>query len=105
MSTNPEPTPLSQPFPGALPVMKRELDEILRNFFYRLGNEGYSKSTMSHLLRLYETMILSRSKEIGGKLYELTQQLIQFCADFANGHGKLDRVNTQLELVKEVLRS
>ena len=105
VSTNPEPTPLSQPFPGALPVMKRELSEFLGNFFYRFEHEGFSKSTMSHLLRLYETMLLSRSKEIGGKLYGLVQQLIQDCADFANGHGKLERVNAQLELVRDVLRS
>lgn len=105
MSTNPEPTPLSQPFPGAMPVMKRELKEILGNFFYRFEHEAFSKSTMSHLLRLYETMLLSRSKEIGGKLYQLIQQLIQVCADFANGHGKLEKVNAQLELVNEVLRS
>ena len=105
MSTNPEPTPLSQPFPGALPVMKQELSEILEKFFYQFEHEGFSKSSMSRLLRLNETMLLSRSKEIGGKLYEHIQQLIQVCADFANGHGKLEKVNTEFELVKGVLRS
>ena len=105
VSTNPEPTPLSQPFQGALPVMKQELNEILEKSFYQLEHEGFSKSSMSRLLRLNETMLLSRSKEIGGKLYEFIQQLVQDCADFANGHGKLEKVNVQFELVKDALRS
>ena len=62
----PEPSPLSDPFPGAGTVLKRELKAILGTFFYRFEHEGSSITVMSDLLRLYETMLLSRAKEIGG---------------------------------------
>jgi len=105
MSTYPEPTPLNDPFPGAGPVLKRELNAILGNFFYRFEHEESSKTVMSQLLRLYETMLLSRAQEIGGKIYMHTQQLMQACADFANGHGKIEAVYKYLEDLKGDLRS
>lgn len=105
MSTYPEPTPLDQPFPGAAGVLRRELEAMIGNFFYRFEHEKQSKSTMSHLLRLYETMFLSRSKEVGGKIYQEMQHLMQVCADFANGHGKIGAVYKHLEQIRADLRS
>ena len=105
MGTYQEPTPHSQPYQGAGQVLKRELSAILGNFFFRFEHEQSSKSTMSHLIRLYGTMLLSRSKEIGGKTYTHMQQLMQACTDFANGHGKMEAVYKYLEDLQIDLRS
>lgn len=100
-----EPMPLSEPYPGAKPVLKKELHSILGNFFYRFEHEKSSKSSMSHLMRLYETMLISGSKEIGEKIYQDMQTLMQACADFANGHGKIETVYKHLENLQIDLRS
>ena len=105
MSTYPEPTPLNQPFSGAAKVLKRELSAMIGNFFYRFEYEDHSKTIMSHLLRLYQTMFLSRSQEIGGRIYHEMQELMQACTDYANGHGKIENVYKHLELMRELLRS
>ena len=105
MSSNPEQTPLDQPFSGAESILKRELREVVGNFFYRFDHEKCSKTTMSHLLRLYQTMILSRAQEIGTKVYHHAQKLMQSCTDYANGHGKIETVYKSLDLFNEDLRS
>ena len=59
---------------------------------------------MSEQLRLHEGLILMRAKEIGGKVYLHTQELMQISADFANGHGKLEMVYECLEFLREALK-
>ena len=103
MSAFREPSPLNQPYSGALPVLKKELLSIIGNFFYRFEHEKHSKSIMSHLLRLYETMILSRAKEIGGHVETHAQRLMQLSADYANGHGKIEPVLALLEQLEKEL--
>lgn len=104
MSTYPEPTPLDDPFPGGLEVLRKELSKSLESFFYAFEHEDQGKSTMSKLMRLNETQLMMRAKEIGGKVYLHMQELLQSSGDYANGHGKIEMVYECLELLRDELR-
>lgn len=59
---------------------------------------------MSRQLHLNEELILQRSKEIGGRLYQYMQELMEASTDYANGHGKIEMVYECLEMVRDELK-
>ena len=97
--------PSEDPFFNASHVLKNELLKLINDFFYAFEHEGQNNSTMSELLRLNETILLIRGKEIKGATNESLKKLVQLCTDFANGHGKLEKVYVCLEKLKMDLRS
>ena len=99
------PTPSEDPFFEASHVLKKELLKLVNDFFYAFEHEGKNNSTMSRLLRHNEPIFLMRGKEIKGPTNECLKQLVQLCADFANGHGKLEKVYECLEKIRFILRS
>ncbi|NGX50485.1 MAG: hypothetical protein K1060chlam2_00331 [Chlamydiae bacterium] len=104
MSTYREPTPLDQPFPRGFKILKRELSKSLESFFYTFEHEMQEKTTMSQIMRLHESQLMTRSKEIGGKIYLHMQQLMQASSDYANGHGKIESVYEWLERLRDDLK-
>ena len=104
MSAYEEKTPLDNPFPGALNIMKKELAKSLDSFVYQFEHANHDKFALSRGLRLSEALMMERSKEIGGKLYTSMQKLMQAATDYANGHGKIESIYTFLEEVKRDLR-
>lgn len=105
MSAYPDPTPLDQPFPGALNLLKRELSRNLEAFFYQFEHENQAMISMSRLMRLNEALLMRRAREIGGKVLFHMQKLMQACGDFANGHGKLDPIYDKADDLRRSLRS
>lgn len=99
------PTPSQDPFFEASHVLKKELLKLVNDFFYAFEHEGKNNSTMSQLLRLNEAIFLMRGKEINGACNNYLKQLVQLCTDFANGHGKLEKVYECLEKLRFHLRS
>lgn len=105
MSAYREPTPMDDPYPGASGVMKDELSKVLESVFYSFEHQNQDKTAMSEQLRLNEGLMLLRAKEIGGKIYLHTQELMQASADYANGHGKIEMIYECLEYLRDELRS
>ena len=105
MSTQRQPTPFDDPYPGASRVSKNELSKTLESVFYSFEHQEQGKSAMSEQLRLNEALMLHRAKEIGGKVYLHTQELMQASTDFANGHGKIEMVYECLEFLRDELSS
>lgn len=105
MSAYPEPTPLNNPFPRALSILKNELSKDLELFIYTFEHEAKGKSSMSRQLHLHQEIMLQRAKEIGGKVYLHMQELIQASTDYANGHGKLEPIYERLKYLRNGLKS
>ena len=105
MSAYREPTPLDDPYPGALGVLKGELSKLVESVFYTFEHQRQEKSVMSEQLRLNEGIMMLRAKEIGGKVYLHTQELMQASADYANGHGKIEMIYECLEFLRDELKS
>ncbi|QVL56770.1 MAG: hypothetical protein KFB93_05140 [Simkaniaceae bacterium] len=105
MSTQREPTPFDDPFPGAGGILRKELSKSLESFIYTFEHEAQDKSCMSRQLNLNEGLMIERSKEIGGKVYLHMQELMQASTDYANGHGKIEMVYECLEFLRDELKS
>lgn len=105
MSTQREPTPFDNPYPGAFSILRKELSKVLESFFYAFEHQEQNKSAMSEQLRLNEVLILQRAKEIGGRIYHQTRELMQLSTDYANGHGKIEKVYECLECIRDELKS
>lgn len=95
---------MDDPFPGASKVLKKELSKTLESFFYDFEHAAQEKRVMSRQLHLNEELILQRSKEIGGRLYQYMQELMEASTDYANGHGKIEMVYECLEMVRDELK-
>jgi len=67
MSTERQPTPFDDPYPGASKVSKNELSKALESVFYSFEHQEQGKSAMSEQLHLNEALMLFRAKEIGGR--------------------------------------
>ncbi len=104
MAASREPTPWDNPFPGGISKLRKELSNSLETFIYTFEHDHQDKSSMSRQLHLNEEQLLLRSKEIGGQVCDQTQSFMQACADYANGHGKIERVYECLESLRDGLR-
>lgn len=91
------------PFSEEKAALKQELSETIENFLYRFENEGHSKEVISRLLNLYQTMLLDRGRELGDQLAREVQNFVQACADYANGHGKVEKIHHYFDLIKKQL--
>ena len=105
MSYYPESNPLDQPYEGAMFHLKQELSKILEDFSHQFKLQKETKQAMSEQLRLHQTILLSRSSEIGGKIDQEMHRFMQACADYANGHGKMEVFYQLLEKIKRDLKS
>ncbi|MEM7174782.1 MAG: hypothetical protein AAF443_02495 [Chlamydiota bacterium] len=101
----PEPTPFDQPFPGASKTLKTHLLDRLNTSFADFKHTKETHSSMSAFLRLNEADLLKQAHEIGGKVATQMEQWVQLCSDYANGHGKIDVVQSRLEELRTQLRS
>lgn len=96
---------MDAPFPGAYPILKKELSKVLEAVFYDFEHEKQGKSSMSRQLRLNEGTMLLRAGEIGGEIKHYVEKLVQACTDYANGHGKIEAVYEYLEFLRDELKS
>lgn len=97
-------SPLNQPFKGASNTLKKHLLEEVEASIVEFGNHQESRASMSTLLRLHEVRFLEQAREIGGPTAQAMDTWMQLCADYANGHGKLEPLHRQLDTLRRQLR-